>query len=324
MKIFVTGGAGYIGSQTVRSLLREQHEVVVFDNLSTGSAKAVPAQVSLVEGDTRDEKALRKVLEAEDFDAVMHFAAKLDVAESIAKPQEYYDNNVNGLKTILKVISDDLPSAFIFSSTAAIYGNSQAGKLVVENGPTGPLNPYGENKFECEKLLKDFSDKNEITAVALRYFNVAGASLDGSNGPYTKSGTTLVKVAAETASGKRNSFQINGTDYPTSDGTCIRDLIHVEDLANLHVEALTWAMRNRGFEIFNAGYGHGYSVKQVVQAMKKVSGVDFKVIEGPRREGDPTEVVANVSKMKAAFGWKPRHDDLEAICKSAFQWEKKI
>jgi UDP-glucose 4-epimerase len=323
MKILVTGGAGYIGSQTVSVLLGQGHQIVVYDNLSTGFAEALPANVPLVQGDIRDEQALKKLFVQYHFDSVLHFAAKLDVAESLREPKLYWDNNVNGFATLLKALPGSIQS-IVFSSTAAVYGDAQKGGAVRENGPTGPLNPYGETKLECEKMLAEFCQKHAVNGVALRYFNVAGASADGANGSRTKHGTTLIKIAAEVAAGHRSEMQIHGTDYPTQDGTCIRDFIHVEDLAELHASALQWSLKNSSFEIFNCGYGHGSSVREVIQAMKKVSGVDFKVLEGPRREGDPTEVVADTSKMRAAFGWSPRYDDLELICRSAYEWEKKL
>lgn len=322
MKLLITGGAGYIGSHTVAALRKQGHEIVVFDNLSTGHAEALPSSVVLVRGDVRDEQALGKVFAQHRFDALLHFASKLDVAESVAQPELYQDNNVNGFATLLKVIERSSIRSIIFSSTAAVYGNAQSGQLVIENGPTLPMNPYGQTKLTCEQILKAHCQKTGVAGVALRYFNVAGAAVDGSNGQRSKAGTTLVKVAAEVAAGRRASMQINGIDYPTKDGSCVRDFIHVEDLADLHLAALNWSLQNPKFEIFNCGYGHGFSVREVITAMKKVSGVDFAVKEGPRREGDPTEVIANVSKMKQAFGWKAKHDDLETICRSAYQWEK--
>lgn len=323
MKILVTGGAGYIGSHTVSALLKQGHEVVVFDNLTTGFAESLPPHVLLVKGDVRNEQDLKALLENHRFDALLHFAAKLDVAESILKPQEYEDNNVVGFATVLKAIRGCSIRQIIFSSTAAVYGNIQSGQQVREDGPTAPLNPYGKTKLACENLLRDFSRQTKVTSVCLRYFNVAGAAVDGSNGSRAKKGTTLVKIAAETAAGHRAMMQIYGTNYATKDGTCVRDFIHVEDLADLHVQALEWSTQNQGFEIFNCGYGHGFSVREVIATMKKVSGVDFAVKEAPAREGDPTEVVADISKMKQAFAWKPRFDNLDLICRSAFDWEKK-
>jgi len=322
MKLLVTGGAGYIGSHTVRALLNLGHEIVVFDNLSTGFREALPTDVALIEGDVRDKKVLATMFAQHRFEAVLHFASKLDVAESIAQPKEYEDNNVNGFSILLSALEGQPIRTIIFSSSAAVYGNAQSGRLVSENGPVAPMNPYGQTKLTCEQMLKEFCKRTKISGVALRYFNVAGASVDGSNGSRTKVGTTLVKIAAEVAVGLRNEMQIHGADYPTKDGTCIRDFIHVEDLADLHLKALEWSLKNPGFEIFNCGYGHGFSVREVITAMKKVSDVDFAVHTGPRREGDPTEVVADVSKMKTAFDWKPRYDNLEVICRSAFEWEK--
>lgn len=323
MKILVTGGAGYIGSQTVKALQGLGHEIVVFDNLSTGSREALSSDVVLIEGDIRDQQALARLFSQHSFDAVLHFAAKLNVAESVANPKDYEDNNVNGFAQLLKALAGAAVRAVLFSSSAAVYGNAQNGRLVKEDGPVMPISPYGQTKLSCEKLLQEFCQHSRVAGVALRYFNVAGASVDGSNGSRLKSGSTLVKIAAEVAVGKRPSLQINGSDYATKDGTCIRDYIHVQDLADVHLAALQWSLQHPQFEVFNCGYGHGYSVQEVVTAMKKVSGVDFVVKQGPRREGDPTEVVADVSKMTRVLGWKARYDDLEVICRSAYEWEKK-
>jgi UDP-glucose 4-epimerase len=325
MNLLVTGGAGYIGSQTVAALVKQGHQVIVYDNLSTGFAQALPVGVPLVKGDIRDELSLRKLFSQNRFDSLLHFAAKLDVAESLREPDLYWQNNVTGFATLLK----SLPAkseirSIVFSSTAAVYGDAQQGRPVVDSGAVGPLNPYGETKLECEGMLREFCQESKVSGVVLRYFNVAGAAGDGLNGPRTKLGTTLIKIAAEAAVGRRPQMQIHGVDYPTRDGTCVRDFIHVEDLAELHAKALQWSLQHPGFEIFNCGYGHGSSVREVLQAMKKVSGVDFRVVEGPRRDGDPVQVVADVSKMKAAFGWTPRYDNLEVICRSAYEWEKKL
>lgn len=322
MKVLVTGGAGYIGSHTVAALLREGHEVHVYDNLSTGHRRAVPPAAQFILGDIRDGSLLTRVLADKGIEAVIHFAARLVVPESMENPWDYYETNTWGGLQVIKSCLNSGVQSLIFSSTAAVYG--EADQPVKESDPKKPVNPYGASKLMMEQLLEQLNLKGpRLRWVSLRYFNVAGAAMDGSNGSRTENATLLVKVAAEVAAGKRPEIKIFGSDYATEDGTCVRDYIHVEDLAEAHVKALGALAEGRILnEIFNCGYGHGSSVKAVIAAMKKVSGVEFPVQFEPRRAGDPMSLVANTDRIHAFLDWSPRLDSLEAICQSAYQWER--
>lgn len=323
MKVLVTGGAGYIGSHTVQKLLKAGHQPVVYDNLSTGFRVAVPANVPLVVGDVRDVELLTKTLREHKIEGLIHFAAKLVAPESIQKPLEYYENNVFGTVKVLEACKIAGVDKFIFSSTAAVYGNPET-HLVAEEAPTKPLNPYGTTKLMSEQILKDASKSQNLRYVILRYFNVAGASVEGNNGQRTEGATSLIKVAGEVACGKRDHLEIFGTDYPTPDGTCIRDYIHVDDLADVHVLALEHLNSGHESQLFNVGYGHGFSVREVAIAMQKVSGNQFAVKEVARRDGDPIGFVADPKKAKQTLRWQPKHDNLELICKSTFEWERSL
>ncbi len=324
MKVLVTGGAGYIGSHTAQALLNAGHGVVIYDNLTTGTKDAIPAGCEFVHGDVRDASLLELTLEKYAIEAVIHFAAKLIVPESIEKPLEYYDNNTVGVISLAQACVKQKVLKVIFSSTAAVYGNSMGSGLVGENSPVAPLNPYGSSKLMSEQILRDCEAPFGLRSVSLRYFNVAGATISGGNGQRTKDATHLIKVACEAACGKRSQVGVFGTDYPTADGTGVRDYIHVDDLADLHVMALNYLDKGGRSDIFNCGYGHGFSVKQVLSAIKKVSAVDFKIVELPRRAGDAASVVADSSKVQKAFSWTPKYDDLELICKTAYVWESKM
>lgn len=324
MRVLVTGGAGYIGSHTVQKLLKRGHEVTVYDNLTTGFRRSVPREANFVMGDVRDPIMLGRVLKDKKIEAVIHFAAKLIVPESILQPIDYFENNTQGVVSLVKACIAQGVKSIVFSSTAAVYGNSVGDGLVTENSPTEPINPYGSSKLMSEKILGDCELAYGIRSVILRYFNVAGAALDGSNGQCTKEATHLVKVAAETAVGKRTQMSIFGTDYPTPDRTCVRDYIHVEDLADLHVLALSYLEKGNGGTIFNCGYGHGFSVREVLETMKTVSEKEFTVEEKPRREGDPASIVADSTKVRKAFDWTPKYDDLALICRTALDWERKL
>lgn len=321
MRVLVTGGAGYIGSHAASLLLRQEHEVVVYDNLSTGDKMAVPSGAEFVFGDIRDGDLLARVMRDRRVDAVMHFAAKLIVPESVEKPWEYYDTNVSGGLRVIEACLKSGVSNMIFSSTAAVYGESH--EPVSEEDHTAPITPYGASKRMVEQILTDVGRAHSgFRWVSLRYFNVAGAAVDGTNGQRTKNATHLVKVAAETAVGSRPQMQIFGTDYPTPDGSCVRDYIHVEDLVSAHAVALEALAEERiKNQIYNCGYGHGSSVREVVRVMKSVSGQDFLVHEAPRRAGDPAQIVADVSKIRDQLAWRPKYDSLETICQTAFQWE---
>lgn len=325
MNVLVTGGAGYIGSHTVTKLLAAGHQPLVYDNLSNGFAAAVPDSVKLVVGDVQDSAHLAQIMKGHQIEAVIHFAAKLVVPESVEKPLAYYENNVLGTLKVLEACGLAGVSHMIFSSTGAVYGNSMQ---VTETATPAPLSPYGMSKLMSEQVLVDFAKARALAGhrkfsyVILRYFNVAGAAAAGGNGQRTKNATHLVKVASEAICGKRHQVEVFGTDYPTADGTGVRDYIHVDDLADAHVRALDYLAAGGASDIFNVGYGRGYSVREVLQTMKKVAGKDFVVKESPRRAGDAAAIVADPSKIRRVLGWTARHEDLEFICRTALNWER--
>jgi UDP-glucose 4-epimerase len=323
MTVLVTGGAGYIGSHMVYELLDAGEKVVVVDNLTTGFKSAVAKDAELVVGDFGDGELIRSLLERHPVDTVIHFAAKIVVPESVAKPLLYYKNNTVNAHALISTVVDAKVPNFIFSSTAAVYG-TPATTPVSEDAPLHPESPYGRSKMMVEMMLADAAAAYGLRYTALRYFNVAGADPKGRTGQSTAGATHLIKVAAEAALGKRRSMIVYGTDYPTPDGTCIRDYIHVTDLCVAHTEALSH-LRGGGESLtLNCGYGHGLSVMQVIEAVKRISGRDFPVEFGPRRPGDPVSIVADPTRIKARFGWKPRYDDLDEIVRSALAWEAKL
>ena len=320
-KILVTGGAGYIGSHTVKKLGEAGYEVVVYDNLSTGSAAAV-LYGNLLEGELNDLEGLSRVFEQHSFDAVLHFAASISVPESLEKPLEYYSNNTSNVINVLQCCKKFNVNQFVFSSTAAVYGEVQESP-VEESSPTVPINPYGKSKLMSESIIRDYAQASELKYVILRYFNVAGADSSGKIGQMGKKAAHLIKVGCDAALGLRPSASIYGTDYPTADGTGIRDYIHVEDLAAAHVDALKYLERESTSQILNCGYGTGYSVKEVLSKIQEISGVDFSIVETPRREGDPACVIASGKKIREVIGWNPQHNSLEEIVRSALAWERK-
>lgn len=322
MRIFVTGGAGYIGSHTVNRLLQKNFEVVVYDNLSTGFREAVPSGAEFIQGDVRNENELCNALKRQSVDAIIHFAAKLNVKESTLKPIEYYETNTIGMINVLKAMKSASVENIVFSSTAALFGDNIQERSIHEEDSKLPLNSYGQSKMMSEQILKDESELGRMRYCALRYFNVAGASDDGLNGQRTADAFHLIHLGVQAATKKRTQLSLFGTDYPTPDGTCIRDYIHVEDLADIHVLALEHLLRGGKSEAFNCGYGFGYSVRDVIDMIKKVSGADFPVVESDRRPGDAASLVANSSKLRSLLGWNPKRADLETICRSAFEWEK--
>lgn len=321
MRVLVTGGAGYIGSHVVLQLAEAGHDVVVYDNLSTGRKEAVLAG-RLVEGDLADKARVESLFAAEAFDAVLHFAASIVVPESVSDPLKYYRNNTANTLSLLDSCHRHAVGTFVFSSTAAVYG-TPAQSPVTELTPLQPINPYGASKMMSERMVMDLAQAGGLRYVILRYFNVAGADTKGRIGQSTPKATHLIKVASETAVGLRPELTVFGTDYPTADGTCVRDYIHVEDLARAHVDAMAYLEAGGASEVLNCGYGHGNSVLQVVEAVKRVSGKDFAVKLESRRPGDSPELVADSRRIRDVLGWAPRLDDLETIVKTALDWERR-
>ena len=318
--ILVTGGAGYIGSHVVKMLGDRGHDVVVVDNLSTGFRDAV-LHGELVIGDTGDTERLMGLLRDYRVNAVMHFAAHIVVPESVDDPLKYYRNNTCNTRTLLECCARVGVANFIFSSTAAVYGIPET-THIAEDTPTVPINPYGSSKLMSEWMLRDLSAASSLKHVILRYFNVAGADPDGQLGQSTPAATHLIKVACETAVGKRDRIQIFGADYPTPDGTCIRDYIHVSDLAAAHLLALEYLIKGGASDTFNCGYGHGYSVREVLDAVDRVSAYEVERVESPRRAGDPPALTADSAKIRSRLEWRPRYDDLDFIVSTALEWER--
>lgn len=327
MNILVTGGAGYIGSHTVKQLVDAGHRVVVLDNFYSGHKWAIDPSATLVEGDIADQALVSKVLQESKIDSVVHFAGYIVVPESIEDPYKYYDNNVVGSLKLIDTCAKSGVKHFVFSSSAAVYGLPDTPQ-VNETVSLAPINPYGHTKLITEMTLKDYAmsvaaKSGDFRYIALRYFNAAGAQVAGNLGQSTPEATHLIKVACETATGQRDEMMIFGSDYDTSDGSCVRDYIHVEDLAAAHLKALDYLADGGKSQNINCGYGQGYSVKEVVNMVKKVSGVPFTAIEVGRRAGDPPSLIADNSKIKSLLNWSPQNDDLELICRTALDWEKK-
>ena len=323
MKLLVSGGAGYIGSHVTRQLAEAGHDVVVYDNLSTGKASAVLG-AELVVGDLADDGALDALFARHAFDGVLHFAASIVVPESVADPLGYYANNTGNMLNLLKRVSAHRVAHVVFSSTAAVYGMPDAGQ-VGEGSPLAPINPYGASKMMSERMLADLARAEPgLNYVALRYFNVAGADPQARIGQQTPNATHLIKVACQAALGQRDGIDIYGTDYPTPDGTCIRDYIHVEDLARAHVDALAYLSGGGESTVLNCGYGRGASVREVLAMARKVTGVDFPVREAGRRAGDPARLVAANKRILDVLGWSPQFQDLETIIAHAWAWERKL
>lgn len=321
-KILVTGGAGYIGSHAVKALGESGFEVIVIDNLSTGFKESILFG-ELYQGDLKDREFVESVFKRNQIDAVLHFAGSIVVPESVEKPHKYYQNNTENSRALIETCLKFGVKRFIFSSTAAVYGMGE-GRVLVESDATNPINPYGRSKLMTEWMLEDTAKAHDFNYIALRYFNVAGADFEGRIGQRFPGATHLIKVSLQAACGKRDNMSIFGTDYETEDGTGVRDYIHVVDLAQAHVEALKYLMKNDQSHVMNCGYGRGFSVREVVEVCKQVTGVDFKVnIEG-RRAGDPGLLISNPGKIREVLGWKPKHDDLVRIVESAWGWEMQI
>jgi len=321
--ILVTGGCGYIGSHVVRQLSEAGNRVVVYDNLSTGFADALVNGETLVQGDLADTAALDDLFGRYGFKTVLHFAASIVAPESVTNPLKFYANNTRNTLNLLQACVKAGVERFVFSSTAATYGLPEGG-IASEESPTVPINPYGTSKLMSEWMLRDTAAAHPLRYAALRYFNVAGADPLARMGQRTPEATHLIKVCCEAALGLRTEVRIYGTDYPTPDGTGIRDYIHIEDLAAAHLAALSHLRGGGGSVLLNVGYGRGGSVREVIALVKRISGVDFRVVEADRRPGDPAMLVARAEKIKSVLGWRPVHDDLERIVSDAWNWERKL
>ncbi len=323
MTILVTGGAGYIGSHMVFNLTDAGERVVVLDTLSTGFRAAVPEAVPLVIGDTGNESLVQDLIAAHGVDTIIHFAASIVVPESVANPLAYYKNNTANSRSLIETAIKSGVRNFIFSSTAAVYGNPET-IPVREDAPTIPMSPYGSSKLMTEIMLRDAAFASDLKYVVLRYFNVAGADPKLRTGQSTPAATHLIKVAVQAALGLRPQLEIFGTDYPTKDGTCVRDYIHVTDLISAHQVALSHLRNGGDSATFNCGYGSGYSVLEVIESVKRVSGVDFATVKNDRRAGDPAVIVAEASRIREQLGWHPEYADLDTIVTHALAWENRL
>jgi UDP-glucose 4-epimerase len=320
--VLVTGGAGYIGSHTVLQLAARGERVVVLDDLSTGFRQAV-RDVPLVVGNVGSRKLVDQVLAEHGVDTIIHFAAHTIVPESVSDPLKYYCNNTAATRSLLEAASNAGVKHFVFSSTAAVYGIPAAG-IAAEDTPTAPINPYGTSKLMTEWMLRDLCAVTPLRSVVLRYFNVAGSDTQGRIGQSTRKATLLVKAAVEAAVGKRSHLSIFGTDFPTPDGTGVRDYIHVEDLATAHLNALDYLRAGGESITANCGYGHGYSVREVLSSVEKIAGVKLDVREEPRRAGDPPALIAKADKVRQVLGWQPKLDDIDTIVRTSLDWEKRL
>jgi UDP-glucose 4-epimerase len=322
MAVLVTGGAGYIGSHMVLELVDAGERVVVLDDLSTGFRWAVPPEATLVTGDVGDGALVGRLVDEHGIDSILHFAAKIVVPESVEDPLAYYFNNTVKSRALIEAAVKKGVKNFIFSSTATVYGNAEVSPLH-EGLVPWPINPYGRTKLMTEWMLEDTARAHGLNYVVLRYFNVAGADPKGRSGQSTPTATHLIKVASQAALGQRSHLDVFGTDYPTPDGTCIRDYVQVNDLARAHLVALNHLRGGGESTVMNCGYGHGASVLEVIEVVKRVSGVDFEVRLQPRRAGDPATLVAKVDRIRG-LGWTPRHDDLAQIVDQALRWERNL
>jgi UDP-glucose 4-epimerase len=320
--ILVTGGAGYIGSHVVRQLGEAGEQVVVIDNLGKGFRQAVTAG-DLIVGDVGDHELVSRLLAEHQVETVMHFAAHTIVPESVALPLRYYGNNTCSTRSLLQACIENQVKHFVFSSTAAVYGMPQDG-YASEESPTNPINAYGTSKLMSEWMLRDVAAVNPLRYVALRYFNVAGSHPGGRIGQATPGATLLTKAACEAMVGKRPHISVFGSDYPTPDGTGVRDYLHIEDLASAHLDALRYLREGRNSTTLNVGYGHGYSVREVLRMVESVGGKPLTIREEPRRAGDPAYLVARAERVRTELGWQPRYDDLNAIVSSSLAWERRL
>ena len=321
MKILVLGGAGYIGSHTVRELIDAGEDVVIIDNLETGHIEAVHEKAVFYQGDIRDKAFVDSVLDKEDIDAVIHFAANSLVGESMTNPLKYYDNNLYGTKVLLESMVEHGVDKIVFSSTAATYGEPER-IPILETDRTEPTNPYGETKLSMEKMMKWTDKAHGLRYVALRYFNACGAHVDGTIGEAHNPETHLIPLILQVPNGQREKISIYGDDYDTKDGTCVRDYIHVTDLAQAHILAVKYLMAGNESNVFNLGNGVGFTVKEVIETARKVTGHPIPAETTPRRGGDPARLIASSDKAKEVLGWKPEHADLEEIIATAWKWHK--
>ena len=320
--ILVTGGAGYIGSHVVKLLGERNENIIILDDLSTGFESSI-LHGKFIQGNTGDKELVSRILKEHNVESVLHFAAHTIVPESVENPLKYYQNNTCGTRNLLECCSEAGVKHLIFSSTAAVYGELETG-FASEDTPKAPINPYGSSKLMSEQMIRDVSKATDLSHVILRYFNVAGSDPDGQIGQSTKNATLLIKVAAEVATGKREKLLVFGTDYPTPDGTGIRDYIHVSDLATAHINALDYLRANGESTTLNCGYGHGFSVREVINAINEENGTPITVEEMPRRAGDPPELISVAEKIRDSIGWKPQFDDLNLIVKTSLAWERKL
>ena len=323
MTVLVTGGAGYIGSHMVLALTDANEKVVVLDNLSTGFEWAIAPQAKLVKGDIADEELVGRVIKEHSVDAIVHFAGSIVVPDSVTDPLGYYNNNTVKSRALMAAAVKGGVKNFIFSSTAAVYGNPES-MPVFETARPAPISPYGTSKLMTEWMLRDSHLAYGLNYVALRYFNVAGADPKGRSGQSTPRATHLIKVACQTVLGQRASMDVFGTDYPTPDGTCLRDYIHVSDLIAAHMDALAYLRKGGESGIFNCGYGKGYSVLEVIRAVEKAAGKPVNHVLGPRRAGDPAGIVAGANRVRDILGWEPKYADLDLIVRSALDWEQHL
>lgn len=321
MKILLTGGAGYIGSHASLALLDSGHEVTIIDNLSTGNKKLIPTGASFIECNINDVQIISNLLKRKKFDLLIHFAGYIQVEESVSNPEKYYKNNTENSKILFETCAKNNLVNIIFSSTAAVYGNPINEKPVTENNILKPLNPYGESKIQTEKYLQMHPEFNYII---LRYFNVAGADPQMRSGLMSKKATHLIKIASEVAVGGRDKIIIFGNDYPTPDGTAIRDYIHVSDLADIHVNAAEYLIKKQQSQIINCGYGMGFSVKDVLAVINKINDKKINIEQGGRRAGDSSVLISDVSKLNNLLDWRPKYNDLSFIIKTSIDWEKKL
>ncbi|MEO1198710.1 MAG: UDP-glucose 4-epimerase GalE [Pseudomonadota bacterium] len=323
MAVLITGGAGYIGSHMVLNRVDAGEDVIVLDNLSTGFAWAVHPKATLVEGEAGDIDLVRRLVKEHDVDAIVHFAGSIVVPDSVRDPLGYYLNNTVTSRALLEAaVKADVPH-FIFSSTAAVYGMPDRSP-VAEDDVLAPISPYGTSKLMTEIMLRDTAFAHDLSYVALRYFNVAGADPDWRSGQSTPRATHLIKVACQAAIGERGHLDVFGTDYDTPDGTCIRDYIHISDLIDAHARALDHLRAGGDSKVLNCGYGRGFSVLEVIDAVKRASNVDFPVNRADRREGDPPQLIAGAERIREEFGWQPRYEDLDLIVRHALGWERKL